>query len=110
MLISRGGGFLIVVVLYQRVDVLPVDGENLPAPFDAVVEIVFWPVPAFMHLVNFLLPPPNIGSPEKPLREGTPLTALAFVVGIGLTWVFYSSLGFLIVWFRRRRAARAAVS
>lgn len=110
MLISLGGGLLLIVVLYQFIDVLPLDAQNSPAPLDAVVEIVLWPVPAFMQLVDFLLPPPNIGPPEKHWHEGTPVTLLAFVVGIGLTWVFYSSLGFLIVWFRRRRAARATVS
>jgi hypothetical protein len=53
-----------------------------------------------------LVPPVNIGTPENPIYEGTPIHMLAWLSGIPLAFVLYSVAGY--IWLRlRRKSARA---
>jgi len=62
------------------------------------IRTVLWPYGLLMSLAGR---GPNIGSPEQPLYEGTPVHLLAAVVGLMLSWLFYSvAIGAL--WWRRR--------
>ena len=76
---------------------------DLPGPPDwvpdSVLDIFFWPVAICLRLSG---PGVNIGTPEKPLCEGTPLQLFASDVGVGVSWIFYVSLVFLFIWIRRR--------
>jgi hypothetical protein len=75
-------------------------GIELPGPLVAIANVALWPIHLCLYLVG---PGPNIGSAEKPLREWTPVQDFAVVVGIGLSWAFYSSIAFLSIWFHRNR-------
>ena len=101
MMLSLGGGVLVTVavtvVLLLFADVLMKIVTDVPGPLEAVAKMVFWPVTATLHLV---CPGPNIGVPQKNLNEWTPFQYFAAAAGIGLSWVFYSSLAFLIFWLR----------
>jgi hypothetical protein len=74
--------------------------QNPPAFLRYFGYVLFWPVTACTYLVG---PGPNIGTPEKPIHEGTLVQLFAIAVGIALTWVFYSGLAFFIFWLRQRR-------
>jgi len=60
----------------------------------AISKMLLWPVSAVLHLVG---PGPNLGPPEKHMHEWTLVQDVAVAVDIGLSWVFYSSLVFLII-------------
>jgi hypothetical protein len=97
LVISVGGAVLITVALF----IFPGLLSNWPFP-EVVVQVVFWPM-----FVCEKLSGPGVslgGSPE--MHEGTPVQAVAIMIGIGLSWAFWSSLVFLAVWvFSRRRSA-----
>jgi hypothetical protein len=100
MTISLGVGALVTLALIGGVVAA---SETLPDPPTALVNATYaelWPVAALVYLSG---PGPNIGTPEKPIHEGTPVQLFAAVIGIGFTWAFYTSLMFLIFWLRRRR-------
>jgi hypothetical protein len=67
---------------------------------DSVMEVVFWPVGVCVWLSG---PGVNIGTPDKPFYEGTPLQLIVADLGVGVTWAFYTSLLFLVYWIRRRQ-------
>ena len=99
LLASVGGGGLITVALLAFPQLL---FSNMPVP-EAVIRILFWPVAVCLHLSG-----PGVsfgGSPER--FEATPVQIVAVIVGIGLTWIFYSSLVFLTVWLCSRRRSQA---
>jgi hypothetical protein len=92
--ISLGVGALLTVVL---IGVFVAASETIPHPPAALVDatnVAFWPVAT---LVNLSGPGPNIGTQEKPIHEVTPVQVFAIAIGITLTWIFYSSLVFLLV-------------
>jgi len=100
LLTSIGGGVLVTAALVALPDTFLVSAEDKPHPIaDKVVEAVFWPIAVCVHLSGPGVP---IGPPEKHMYEGTPVQLVAVLIGIGLSWVFYSSLAFLIFWLRRR--------
>jgi hypothetical protein len=68
-----------------------------PRPLDAVFA---WPLVLLDIWVGS-----NIGTPQKPVVEGTPVHLVALVVGIAFTWLFYVLLARLVVW---RLAGRRA--
>jgi len=104
LLVSVVGGVLIAVVLFVLVDSSIDAVVGVPGPLRVVANVVLWPVTACLYLSG---PGPNIGSPEKHWHEWTPVQDFAVVTGIGLSWVFYSSVVFLIIWLQdRRRASR----
>jgi hypothetical protein len=103
LLVSVGGGVVLTVVLSTLPDRLVDALEDKPHPMvDKGVEVVFWPIALCVARSDHGVP---IGPPEKHMYEGTPVQVIAAFVGIGLSWVFYSSLIFLL-WVRRRRPNR----
>jgi hypothetical protein len=101
LLVSVGGGALLTCALFALPDGLIDSPANKPHPIvDKVVEAIFWPMAVCVYLSG---PGVLIGSPEKQMYEGTPIQVIAALVGISFSWVFYSSLVFLIIWIRKRR-------
>ena len=100
-MVSVVGGVLITVALTVFTDNWVVD---IPDSVAAIAKIVFWPVAVCLY---FSGPGPSMGPPERHLREGTPVQFIAVMIGLGLSWVFYSSLVFFI--WRLWRRCRAAV-
>jgi hypothetical protein len=94
LLVSAMGGVLITAILFFFSEKLVID---VPPSVEAIAKVALWPVVLCEHLVG---PGPSFGPPEKHHYEGTPLHFLAAVVGVGLSWVFYSSLVFLLVRYR----------
>jgi hypothetical protein len=64
---------------------------------ESVREVMFWPNTLLQHLV----PAPNIGTPERPLYEGTPLNFLAFLASFPFAVIVYSLIAY--VFLRRRK-------
>jgi len=102
LLVSVCGAVLLTVLLSSFADNWVAD---VPGPVASVARIVLWPVTVCVNLTG---PGPSIGPPEKNRHEATPVQFLAVVIGSGLSWFFYSSLGFVLLWLRRRRYAAAA--
>jgi hypothetical protein len=97
LIISVGGGAFITVLLYL------LDLEvSLLYPPNAFAKVLLWPVTVCLYLAG---PGPRIGAPDKNFHEWTPVHSLALLVGIGLSWVFYSGLAFVFLKFRSRRSA-----
>ncbi len=48
--------------------------------------ILLWPVPLIVNAIPGL----NVGTHENPVYEATPLHFLGFIVGVGVSAVFYS--------------------
>jgi hypothetical protein len=105
LLVSIGGGILATVALSTLPDRWIDAPEPSPHPVrDKVIETVFWPITACVYLSGHGAP---IGPPEKHMYEATPVQVLAVFVGIGLSWIFYSSLLFLLFWWRKQRTKRS---
>jgi len=102
LIISIGGGAFIVVLLYL------LDGEGFVlSPPSTVAKVLLWPATVCLYLVG---PGPRVGPPDKDFHEWTPTHSLALIVGIGLSWIFYTGLAFAFVKFRSRRNASAPSS
>jgi hypothetical protein len=63
-----------------------------PRPLDAVFAL------PLVLLDIWVRSGPNIGTPQQPVVEGTPIRLVALIVGIGLTWLFYVLLARVVVW------------
>ena len=98
LVISLGAGFLITALLLN----VSINMSN-PSHAVALADVVLWPVLVCEKLSVHHGLPPNPGTPEKPLYEGTPVFFFAFAVGLGLSWAFYSTVVFLILWLWRWR-------
>lgn len=98
LLVSVCGGVLVTVLLFAFSDNWI--GSDVPEPLGSLFKIVLWPVTVLVSLTG---PGPSIGPPDRHWHEGTPVQFLAVVIGIGLSWTFYSSLAFLLLWLRRTR-------
>ncbi len=108
LVISLGGGVLVTIALSTLPDRLIDAPDDKPDSLrDRGVEVVFWPIPVCVYLSGHGAP---IGPPEKHMYEATPVQVIAAFIGIGFSWVFYSSLVFLIVWIRKYRRRRQAFS
>jgi hypothetical protein len=91
LVISIGWGALVTVVLvFFRIALsdYPFMGH--------VADAAVWP----LTLLVRLFPAPRLLPGGG--REGTPIQLIAAVVGLGMTWVFYSFLFFLLGRFRGR--------
>ena len=64
---------------------------------ELVSEILFWP----NTLMQSLVPLHNIGTPEYPFYEGTPVNIAAFFVSFPLGILVYSAVAYVFV--RRRQ-------
>ena len=98
LLISVVGGVVITATLLFSENVM----LEVPPSVEAVARVVLWPVAVCEYLVG---PGPNIGPPEKHQHEATPVQFLAAVIGIGLSWMFYSSVLFVILRSRHRHGS-----
>jgi hypothetical protein len=61
---------------------------------------VLWPIAVCLYLLG---PGPNLGPAEKHLHEWTPVQDFAVVAGVGISWALYSSIVFMLIWFRHKR-------
>jgi hypothetical protein len=101
LLVSAGGAVLIVAVLLVASIDAPIGvGVDTPSSVEVVAKVVLWPIVVCLYLLG---PGPNIGPAEKHLHEWTPVQDFAVVAGIGLSWAFYSSIVFLLIWLRHKR-------
>jgi len=101
LLISIGGGFLVTAALFFLPDSFIVMAGSTPHPVaDNVVQALFWPVALCVYLSG---PGPDIGPPGKRMHEGTPVQIFAALIGIGLSWTFYSSLVFFVLCLRQKQ-------
>src|SRR5262249_2240551 len=104
MLVSFGGAVTITVALATLPErLVDAPGHKSTHIRDGVVEVILWPVAVCVYLAGHGAP---IGPPERHMYEATPVQVIAAFVGIALSWFFYSSLVFLIIWFRKRRGDR----
>ena len=103
LLVSVLGGVLVAVVLFFVSAETPIGvGLDVPRPLEAVGKVLLWPIAACLYLVG---PGPNVGLPDRRLHEWTLVQDFAVIAGVGLSWVFYSSIAFLLIWFHRKRQA-----
>lgn len=72
--------------------------------WSTATSVPLWP----WMILQRALPHPNLGTPEHPLYEGTALDMAAALVGLALSWIFYSSVVYTISAWRRRRAPHYA--
>ena len=73
---------------------------TLYAGAELISEILFWPNTLMQSLVPPLYGLPNIGTPDHPLYEGTPVNIAAFFVSFPLGILVYSTVAYI---FLRRR-------
>jgi hypothetical protein len=64
---------------------------------DFASEILFWP----NTVLQALVPAHNMGTPDHPLYEGTPLNFFAFLASFPFAMVIYAAVAYLFV--RRQR-------
>jgi hypothetical protein len=102
LLVSAAGGVIAAVLLFVSLGTPIGVGVGVPGSLGAVAKVVLWPIAVCLYLSG---PGPNIGSAEKHLQEWTPVQDFAVVAGIGLSWVFYSSIVFLLIWLQHKRRA-----
>ncbi len=108
LLVSGVGAVLMVAVfLFVSVDTPIGVGMGVPHSLEAVAKVVLWPIAVCLYLSG---PGPNIGSAGKHLHEWTPVQDFAVVAGIGLSWVFYSSIVFLLIGLQHKRRVPKTVN
>ena len=100
--------FLISTGIGTLATVLTAAVSHLASTRDAesTSEILFWP----NTLMQSLVPLHNIGTPEQPFYEGTPLNVAAFFISFPLGIFVYSVLAYILVtrWQRNARIAPRA--
>jgi hypothetical protein len=89
VLLAGGIGILVTTVTAIASLVLSSQGSH------SISEVVFWPNTVLQALTTA----PNIGTPDHPLYEGTPLNLLAFLASFPLAVILY---GFIAYVFLRR--------
>jgi hypothetical protein len=105
LLVSVGGGILATVALSTLPDRwIDAPDESAHPTADKVIAAVFWPITRCVHLSGHGAP---VGPPEKHMYEASPVQVVAVFIGIGLSWVFYSSLVFLMFRWRKRHTKSA---
>ncbi len=60
-------------------------------------KILLWPVPLIVNAIPGL----NVGTPENPIYEATPLHFLGYIAGVGVSAIFYSVVVYYAVVKRR---------
>jgi hypothetical protein len=56
-------------------------------------EVLFWP----NTVLQYLLPTPNIGTPDHPIYEGTPLNLVAFIASFPFAVIVYGSIAYALL-------------
>ncbi|HEV7514476.1 MAG TPA: hypothetical protein VGO27_22475 [Candidatus Acidoferrum sp.] len=109
LLVSLGGALLIAAVLLFVSINTPFLGVGVDMPGSAVTvgKVVLWPVAVCLYFAG---PGPNIGPAEKHLHEWTPVQDFAVVAEIGLSWAFYSSAVFVLIWLQQKRRLAKTVN
>jgi hypothetical protein len=67
----------------------------------SMARALVWP----SSLVQALVPTPNLGTPERPIYEGTPPHLLAWYVGAALTFPLYVGAIYAVLVLRRKHRA-----
>lgn len=88
LFVSVCGAIMVTVFLFVFSESWVAD---VPGPVASFARLVLWPVAACVSLVS---PDPA----DKHWQEVSPDLFLVVVIGVGLSWLFYSSLGFLYLW------------
>jgi hypothetical protein len=108
LLVSLGGALLIAAALLVVSIDTPIGfGVDMPGSAVTVGKVVLWPIAVCLYLTG---PGPNIGPTEKHLHEWTPVQDFAIVAGISLSWAFYSSIVFVLIWLRQKRRLAKTVN
>lgn len=102
LILSVGGGIVVTALLSIFPQLLDI---SFPPAVDLVSVPLLWPVVVCEHLVG---PGPSMGSPGRHLHEGTPIHLLAAVVGVALSWMFWTSVAILVISYRSRPMAQPA--
>ena len=55
--------------------------------------LIFWP----NALLQYLVPTPNIGTPDQPFYDFTPLKFVALVASVPLAIIVYSALAYVLL-------------
>lgn len=71
-----------------------------------VVKVLMWPVYLVGPAIGRMLPRGNIGTPEHPIYEGTPIDFLAGFALVGLSILFYPVATFVVLSLVSRIQAR----
>src|SRR5215813_5877787 len=87
--VAIGGSLLVAAGLLIFPAALDI---SVPARFDPLVAVIFWPVLLCEHLVGA---GPQLGPSGRQMMEGTPVHAFAAAVGVGVSWMFWSSAGLI---------------
>jgi hypothetical protein len=58
---------------------------------ETTTRVLTWP----NSLLQTLVPCHNVGTPESPLCEGTPVNLLAYILSYALAWTSYSVIAYL---------------
>lgn len=93
-ILSFGGSVVITVALLVLPGILFVDVQP---HLHVLLAVVFWPVVVCEHLVG---PGPSLGPPGAHLHEGTPVHMFAAVIGMAISWMFWSSLALVLIRIR----------
>src|SRR3546814_16980000 len=80
--------------------VLAVAADSLGRP--GVADSLFWQNGLLQHLA----PLHNVGTPERPVYEGSPINFLAFLASIPLGIFVYTVVAYLVLHHRRRVASQ----
>ena len=60
---------------------------------DSARDLLFWP----NTVLQYLLSAPNIGTPDHPVYEGTPLNLLAFSVSFPFAVMIYGAVAYVVL-------------
>jgi hypothetical protein len=58
--------------------------------WDSARELLFWP----NTVLQYFVPAPNIGTPDHPACEGTPLNFVAFLASFPFAVIIYSAVAY----------------
>lgn len=97
LIVSFGGSVAVTVALLVFPGLL---FDDAPSYLVYPLLVICWPVIVCELLVG---PGPSIGPPGAQMHEGTPVHILAAVIGVALSWMFWSSLVFFIKGIRVHR-------
>lgn len=92
-LLALAVGILITAALFGLANAAGAAG------YPGVARALFWQ----NALLQSMVPLNNIGTPEAPFYEGTPLNCLAFIASVPLGVLIYSFAAYVILGFARRR-------
>jgi H+/gluconate symporter-like permease len=101
---GRLGLPLVAMAIGTAVTLLGAAGSYLAfhAGAESLSEILLWPNTVLQNLVPVVYGLPNIGTPDHPLYEGTPVNILAFFISFPLAILVYSIVAYIFLRWRKR--------